>query len=56
VSKEDSKIAELVLEKYDQLTRPTAAFIIFEEEEGASQALKATGKCDRDIMGLPVKF
>jgi len=44
-----------VEDDYDSLIRPTAAFIIFEEEEGAAQALKTVGD-DRKLMGLPLKF
>lgn len=36
------------------LTTPTSAFIIFEEEEGAQWALKAKG--NRELMGQPFKF
>lgn len=46
VRKESKKIAELVADEKikSDLTRPTAAFIVFEEEEGAATALKSTKK------------
>jgi len=56
VRKEDAKIGELIETEFDELTRPTAAFIIFEEEEGAAQAVKAAGNDDRRVLGMPVKF
>lgn len=53
---EDEKIEDILKNSYDEVTRPTAAFVVFEEEEGAATALKASGKCGREIMGQPVKF
>lgn len=53
---EDEKIETILRDSYDEVTRPTAAFIVFEEEEGAATAQKATGKCGREIMGQVVKF
>lgn len=41
MEKEDHKVRDLVKEDFDSLIRPTAAFVIFEEEEGAAQALKS---------------
>lgn len=57
VDRENKKIKEIIDEERDNLIRPTAAFVIFEEEEGAAQALKFVAKNeDHQAMGMPMKF
>ena len=48
VNKENEKINQLFKDEYTALTVPTSAFITFEEEEGASWALKC--KDDRQLL------
>jgi hypothetical protein len=56
VNKKNKLISTLVKENYNSLIRPTAAFIIFEEEEGASQAKHTKPKEGRTLLGMPFKF
>ena len=50
---QDNKINELFAD-FNSLTRPTAAFITFEEEDATNLALNL--KTKRQVLGLPIKF
>mmetsp|Transcript_21713 Transcript_21713/g.16017 ORF Transcript_21713/g.16017 Transcript_21713/m.16017 type:complete len:218 (-) Transcript_21713:718-1371(-) len=54
----EKKITDLKAAKYDQLTRPVCAFIIFEEEDGyiIAQDFEPSGPGKRTLLNQPMHF